>query len=592
MTATVIDELVVILGLDPSKMTEGQKKVADNYLRLKSDAERANKEMQRSTESVASALGQVQGKLLGIAALFLGGMGIKQFAMHVADLTLQLGRLSTQAGGLSSSQLSAYGSFGRAVGATAAGVRSGVLGLAAAGNQVEPNTQLYQTLAAMGISPRRLPNGDFDVNGTLGAVNQWAAQRRARGWGEGRISGMLRRLPGMNDDLLSVVNQPPAKFQEMLHEMQKFGPTPEQVKAIQQVNEAWALLQTKMEATARIIETQLAPVLTKIIDIAGKFFDSLDNRAKKYDSPQDAAKALHDKLGEGVGASPESPWSRWMKGLGKWWSGTGNLTDDSAHASTPPQQPGVNGAPAAGNINIPTTGIDRSRFKTELDRDPALREKVLRIAANEQGSNPQGTQAIIESMMNRAEMRGTTLRAQARWHRSEGGYYDEGNMGRGALENPKQAAILRRALDNALGGGNVANYATDNASGDLATRERANGKFKFRNYIHGETFFSPGWGGGAFGPSSEASYDAWRAKVAANDKIWQTHGGIFLGQKARDLNVMGNSTASSSSTTTNQTHVGEVNVHVPNGDPYSIAKGIHGALVNVAPVVQSNTGPW
>ena len=32
----------------------------------------------------------------------------------------------------------------------------------------------------------------------------------------------------------------------------------------------------------------------------------------------------------------------------------------------------------------------------ELKSNPALRDKVMRIAANEQGSNPAGTQAILE----------------------------------------------------------------------------------------------------------------------------------------------------------------------------------------------------
>jgi hypothetical protein len=139
--------------------------------------------------------------------------------------------------------------------------------------------------------------------------------------------------------------------------------------------------------------------------------------------------------------------------------------------------------------------IDRSRFAKELEQNPALRDKVMRIAANEQGRHPQGTQSVMESMMNRAEVRGTDLEHQARWFRREkGGYYEMGNMGRGALENPGHRAVLERSLSNTLAGGNVSNYATDNSSGGLAARERASGKFKFQSAAHGETFFSPGWG--------------------------------------------------------------------------------------------------
>ena len=53
--------------------------------------------------------------------------------------------------------------------------------------------------------------------------------------------------------------------------------------------------------------------------------------------------------------------------------------------------------------------VDRSKYAEELKKNPALRDKIMRIAANEQGANPKGTQAVIESLMNRAAVRGTSL---------------------------------------------------------------------------------------------------------------------------------------------------------------------------------------
>jgi hypothetical protein len=167
----------------------------------------------------------------------------------------------------------------------------------------------------------------------------------------------------------------------------------------------------------------------------------------------------------------------------------------------------------------PTEGggpINRTRFKDELDNNPALREKILRIAANEQGSNPQGVQAVLETMMNRAEVRGTSLAAQAKWYGAErGGYYQMGNMGRGALESPKHADILNRALNNALGGSNISNYATDNSSGSLAARERATGSFQFRSTYGGETFFAPG----TAEPGLARKWADWHGKVSKPTEV-------------------------------------------------------------------------
>lgn len=149
----------------------------------------------------------------------------------------------------------------------------------------------------------------------------------------------------------------------------------------------------------------------------------------------------------------------------------------------------------AQNFNQPMSkslANDRRRFAQELQQKPWLKEKALRIAYNEQGRNPQGTQAVLKSAMNRASVRGTSLEQALRWHRAEpGGYYQIGRGGMQANISPYRE-VLDRSLNNALGGSNVANYATDNSSGHLAASERATGKFNYRQGYTGETFFSPG----------------------------------------------------------------------------------------------------
>lgn len=165
--------------------------------------------------------------------------------------------------------------------------------------------------------------------------------------------------------------------------------------------------------------------------------------------------------------------------------------------------------------------FDRSRFAAELKRNPALRDKIMRIAANEQGSNPAGTQAVLESMMNRAIVRHTSLEAQARWYGKErGGYYAMGNMGRGALENAKHRAILEKSLSNALNNANTIDYATDNSSGGLASRERASGAFVFHRKINGESFFSPGMAEKGW----RNRYEALRSQMQQEETAHAGHG--------------------------------------------------------------------
>lgn len=173
--------------------------------------------------------------------------------------------------------------------------------------------------------------------------------------------------------------------------------------------------------------------------------------------------------------------------------GEETLNDDNQKPFTMGDIKKLSNSPnAAGTEKLTNTGIDRARFTQELQQKPWLRDKIMRIAANEQSDNPHGVQAVLESMMNRAEVRGTSLEQQAKWHSSERGYYEEGTMGKGALENPRHRAVLENALDKVLNNSNISDYATDNSSGSLAARERATGSFVFRKGYGGESFFAPG----------------------------------------------------------------------------------------------------
>lgn len=140
--------------------------------------------------------------------------------------------------------------------------------------------------------------------------------------------------------------------------------------------------------------------------------------------------------------------------------------------------------------------FDRSRFAKELEQKPWLKEKMAHLSLGE-NQDPRANLAVIETMMNRAIVRDTSLEQQVKRHRSsgvdEGGYY----AGWAPHYSSDKRQMFERNLGEALGQSgkgqsNVSNYATDNSSGGLATRERASGAFKHHTTINGESFFSPG----------------------------------------------------------------------------------------------------
>lgn len=146
------------------------------------------------------------------------------------------------------------------------------------------------------------------------------------------------------------------------------------------------------------------------------------------------------------------------------------------------------------NVPYGSTGnpFDRSRFKAELAAKPWLREKIKHISLGE-NQDPNANLAVIETMMNRAVVRGTSLEAQARRHKSsgvdEGGYY----AGYAASYGTEKGSMAEGNIERALANSNVSRYATDNSSGKLAEREIESGSFKHHDTINGESFFSPGY---------------------------------------------------------------------------------------------------
>lgn len=142
---------------------------------------------------------------------------------------------------------------------------------------------------------------------------------------------------------------------------------------------------------------------------------------------------------------------------------------------------------------------DRAANWAKLQANPKLMEKALGILYNEQGQNPQGTQAIAESFFNRSSVRHHSLEQVLRWNKAEpGGYYAIGNgygrNGAGAYP-PQLRPMLMQSLQNAANGSNISNYATDNSSGGLAIRDQQPAwqrMFQYQSNYTGETFFSPG----------------------------------------------------------------------------------------------------
>jgi len=557
--ATVVDELVVILGLDASKFTEGQKKVADEFLKLKQNAQRSTTEAKTHTDKLTDAFTTLQGKLLGLAALFIGGMGIKEWGEHVAALTNQLGRLSQQAG-ISAADLSAWGNVGRSLGANPGAVQSGIASLAASGNQVRPPVALIQGLGSMGIPVRKFSNGEFDVNGTLMAMSEWAQTQRARGMGDAAIKGHLDLVPGMNSDLETVILQGPAKLRAALSDMKKQGPSPEQVETINRLVKAWGDMAATADKLGTVLLTAVEPALENILKTAKEYFAFLIDK-KPIPIPSDTSPAGPISGTDTLIGRAQKGWSH----LRSWWTGEPEQQSSSPAIAAPPA----------------ATGGASSRIEGKFS---GRRAEVASDIANQftaAGVPASGAAAILANVQRESGFNPTLRHPdQPRWggeaHYAHGLYQEGGAEwnryaswinnnypGRDWRDPRLQTQFLIQNLQK-----NYPKVWNALKSGNLTAGQKA-------------MIFQSGY----LKPATLHYGDA----HAADSFL---HNMPAISAAARNLNVAGNSTSTDNRSVSNHTQVGEINIHTAATGPYDIAHGIHSALTNAKDVAPSNTGPW
>jgi len=206
------------------------------------------------------------------------------------------------------------------------------------------------------------------------------------------------------------------------------------------------------------------------------------------------------------------------------------------NAATPSPATSVPGEATASNVtNVNgygragfNPGIARSRARfAPLLRNPQIRAHIKDVMMNEQGLSAargdiRGPQAVLESMVNRANMRNIPLtsRAASGWTYNgghDGGYYDASHgtaRDRSWARNPRINKLLDQAISNVLHGSDISGGATDNASGRWGLNELQTGKFQRRSSYGGEYFSSPGWGERGLA----RRFPGWYAQITGNNQ--------------------------------------------------------------------------
>lgn len=275
--ATVIDSLIVELGLDPAQFTKGQKTAAEAFAKTKEEAVKSGKGIEEASEKAAQSLAKVARQALELYAIFLGGRGIAQFIADITAGDSALGRFSASMGE-SPRVVAAWGLAVEEVGgssqATAASMRS-------LSDKIEElHTQgkalplaFYQIQAAGGKT--------IDINNGVGkSFLGIAANLKAIAATDATKAHWLGRQLGLDPDTVNRMIQDGDRMGAVVEKFKRLVASDKDIAAAQALQKSWTDLTQEAEHIGRALWTSVSPALIHAMDQFDKWIGKKENQEK------------------------------------------------------------------------------------------------------------------------------------------------------------------------------------------------------------------------------------------------------------------------------------------------------------------------
>ncbi|MFL9904277.1 hypothetical protein PQR71_40170 [Paraburkholderia fungorum] len=257
--ATVIDSLVVALGMDASGFTKGSKDASGALKKTNDEATRTAKELELRGKQAGEFFSQIKNQALGMLAVFTAGKGLSSFVSDVVAGDAAVGRMATNIG-MSTEDLSAWQGVAERAGGSAAGMSGSLKAMAQQMAQISitgtPGAQVLQSLAMAGINISKY----FD-KATTSSQRMLMASDAFKGMDAARAQALGARM-GFDEGTVNVLMQGRQAVQALLAEQEKIGHANEaDAKSAQQLQAAWRALSQASEDLGRKILTSLSPFI-------------------------------------------------------------------------------------------------------------------------------------------------------------------------------------------------------------------------------------------------------------------------------------------------------------------------------------------
>lgn len=296
----VIDELLVVLGLDSSKFNQGQREALDAFRKTKQGADEFAKDVERQSMKMADVFGIVRRGALGIVGALAGGEAAS-FINHIAGMDAATGRFAKTVN-TNVENLSTWQGMIRMIGGEGAAATSVMVSLQRQIETVRQGGGMFEGkfAALMGRAGATLSD---DSDASLRKIRSYISGEMAAGRMTGAAAGnWLSSIPGMNQDMINLLTMTTNEFNALAAAAKKAG------VATNESAEAGALL-TKAFTTLILRIEDVTRMLSPLFDILTKPF----NQIGKGDAP--GLEKMMQGLTGGISFEPGSAMDRLDKAL-------------------------------------------------------------------------------------------------------------------------------------------------------------------------------------------------------------------------------------------------------------------------------------
>lgn len=290
--ATIIDALIVTLGLDPSGFDEGRKKVEKDFKSTKDAAEATAKEVEVSGKKAAEFFSAMKTEALGFIGAIAGATGLTDMVAKTVRMDAAVGRLAGNLG-MATEDLSAWEGVARRSGATAGDADTAFSSLFATLNNWNRGGGDPDKIAALNYLG--VPLEDLrDAQKVLLDLAQTSEKMRRSDF------FYYARQAGLSDGMINTLVQGRQRVEELLAAQKRLGVvTDDDAEKAQKIQAAFGDASTAVGTLARHLTSDATPAILGLLELAKqlaavieKAADALEKVRYKGDHTRKAQEAL------------------------------------------------------------------------------------------------------------------------------------------------------------------------------------------------------------------------------------------------------------------------------------------------------------